>query len=172
MYLQRGQLAFLLSLMIHPSTTLRFTTTTAVNAFHIGLGRTRWGGVKIPSLIPTLSAPHRHQRILPFTARWVTTTNSDEGQQEQQQRQEQEENFVTYQSSVSQGNVQCTSEEEHLSHQQNVFDTMSEWFADREKEVTPELEPIYQTMANDILQQILVVPSSKNSSIAVLDVDR
>lgn len=47
------------------------------------------------------------------------------------------------------------SEKEHLAHQQQVFDSMSEWFADREKEVTPDLEPIYKTMAADMLNQVM-----------------
>ena len=54
------------------------------------------------------------------------------------------------------------SEEEHLRHQQDVFDSISDWFADRDKEVTPELEPVYQAMAEDILSRILLQIHSNN----------
>jgi len=153
-------------------TTSTCSTGTTVNALHIGLRRQR-GRIPISSWFWSWTCSHyqppKHIPVVPpllaSTRRWMATTdNNDEGGQPQQ-----EDNFVHYQSSVSKGNCISTSEEEHLSHQQNVFDTMSEWFADREKEVTPDLEPIYQDMANDILQQIRDA-SSNSSSLRLLDV--
>jgi riboflavin kinase len=46
------------------------------------------------------------------------------------------------------------SEKEHLLHQQQVFDKMSHWFADSEKEVPPELVPVYQHLAHQIVTQL------------------
>jgi hypothetical protein len=35
-----------------------------------------------------------------------------------------------------------------------VFDKMSHWFADSEKEVPPELVPVYQHLAHQIVTQL------------------
>jgi len=66
--------------------------------------------------------------------------NTDQQQDlPQQQRQQQEDD-----------------EQLHLQHQQRVFDSMSQWFApDRQNEVTPELVPVYQAMAKNMMTQLL-----------------
>lgn len=46
------------------------------------------------------------------------------------------------------------SEKEHLLHQQKVFDKMSDSFADTEKQVPPELVPVYQHLAHQIVTQL------------------
>lgn len=58
-------------------------------------------------------------------------------------------------SATSSSTATIDRHQQHLQHQQAVFDSMSEWFANREQEVTPELEPIYQKMASDMLTQMM-----------------
>ena len=44
--------------------------------------------------------------------------------------------------------------EEYILHQQTVFDKVSDWFAQRENEVPPEYVPIYQQLAEQIIQEL------------------
>jgi hypothetical protein len=46
------------------------------------------------------------------------------------------------------------SEKEHVLHQQKVFDERSHLFPDSEKNVPPELIPVYQHLAHQIVTQL------------------
>jgi riboflavin kinase len=80
-----------------------------------------------------------------------------------------EDDIIKLQASVSKSTSKSLTEEDHLIHQAGVFDEISDWFADREKEVPPELEPIYQSMAEEILSSF--APKEEGSSSChILDV--
>jgi riboflavin kinase len=85
---------------------------------------------------------------------------------------ESEEEIIKLQASVSQSKSKALTIEDHLSHQQQVFDNISDWFADREKEVTPELEPIYKSMAREVISSFTPNENSEEeeASIHILDV--
>lgn len=80
-----------------------------------------------------------------------------------------EDEIVQLQASVSQSKSKSLTEEDHLIHQTKVFNEISSWFADREKEVTPELEPIYQSLAQEIISSFSQ-KEKKSSSCHILDV--
>ena len=65
-----------------------------------------------------------------------------------------EDGIIDLQASISKSTSRSISEEDHLTHQEEVFDELSDWFSDRENEVTPDLEPIYKSMAKAIVSQL------------------
>eukprot|EP00980_Cylindrotheca_fusiformis_P005213 scaffold1118_cov135-Cylindrotheca_fusiformis.AAC.11 len=75
---------------------------------------------------------------------------------------------IEIQGSVSKSKSKSLTEEDHLIHQAKVFDEISDWFADRYKEVPPELLPTYQAMAKEIISSL--APSVEKSSCRILDV--
>jgi riboflavin kinase len=62
---------------------------------------------------------------------------------------------AVFSSSSSSSSSNIPTEQEHLQYQQDTFDRKSDWFADRDKEVTPDLEAVYEAMAEDMLRQFL-----------------
>lgn len=63
--------------------------------------------------------------------------------------------FKSSQDDAAKGNLESTSPEEFLKHQQAVFDKMSPWFADSDKEVPPELVPIYEHLGNQMVSEMM-----------------
>ena len=69
--------------------------------------------------------------------------------------------IIQLQSSISTSKSESLTEQEHLEYQAGIFDNMSDWFADKEKEVTPDLEPVYKEMVQEMLDTIIMEQKKK-----------